>query len=323
VEPLDRTAGGVPPDPAVAGRRQADGALEKGEVMTDVTPPIHVSGVPLESRAGRRLKAGAGGWAEHLGDHLYLLPSLFVSWLVANAGVVVLATGMVALGLFVTKVLLSVDAIVTADEWLPIWAEGQRTPFLDDASYITSHLADRYVLIPLIGITMLFFILRRRWRMASFVLQAALAEVLCYALVVYVVTRPRPPVVQMDPFDLSHSYPSGHVAASVAVYGALTLLLAAHFRDIRVRVAIWSIGALFPLVVIASRIYRGEHHPIDVTAGVLMGVGALCVALFAARTSRRVAELRKERHSEVAIDNQFDFDRAEEAPVEAPAEARA
>ena len=293
--------------------------------MTDVAPPIHVSGVPVDSRAGRRLKAGAGGWAEHLGDHLYLLPSLFVSWLVANAGVVVLATAMVALGLFVTNVLLSVDAIVTADEWLPIWVEGQRTPFLDDASYLTSNLADRYVLIPLIGVVGLYFILRRRWRMGSFVLQAALAEVLCYALVVYVVSRPRPPVVQMDPFNLTHSYPSGHVAASVAVYGALTLLLAAHFSDIRVRVAIWSIGALFPLVVIASRIYRGEHHPIDVIAGALMGAGAITVALFAARTSRRVAELRKERHSEVDIDNQFEFstDDAEEAPVEAPAEARA
>jgi membrane-associated phospholipid phosphatase len=295
--------------------------------MTDVTPPIHVSGVPLESRAGRRLKAGEGGWAEHLGNHLYLLPSLFVSWLVANAGVVVLATGMVALGFFVTKVLLSVDAIVSADEWLPIWVEGQRTPFLDDVSYITSNLADRYVLIPLVGAALLFFIVRRRWRMGSFVLQAALAEILCYALVVYFVTRARPPVVQMDPFDLSHSYPSGHVAASVAIYGSLTLLLAAHFKDIRLRVAIWTLGALIPLAVIGSRIYRGEHHPIDVTAGVLMGVGALCVALFAARTSRRVAELRKERHaeSEIAIDTQFDLrrDAPEAVPVEAPAEAPA
>jgi membrane-associated phospholipid phosphatase len=294
--------------------------------MTEATPPIHVSGVPLESRAGRRLKAGEGGWAEQLGDRLHLLPSLFVSWLVANMGVVVLATGVVALGFFVTRILLSIDAVVTADEWLPIWVEGQRTPFLDDASYITSNLADRYVLIPLVGIAGIFFILRRRWRMASFVLQAALAEILCYALVVYFVARPRPPVVQMDPFNLTHSYPSGHVAASVAIYGSLTLLLAAHFKDIRVRVAIWSIGALFPLVVIGSRIYRGEHHPIDVTAGVVMGVGALTVALFAARTSRRVAELRKERHNgEVAIDTQFDFsaDAAEPAPVDVPAEARA
>ena len=93
--------------------------LENGAVMTDVTPPgnakppIHVSGVPLDSRAGRRLKAGEGGYADHLAHRLHLLPSLFVSWLVANAGVVVLAAIMVGLGFFVTKVLLASDAIVT------------------------------------------------------------------------------------------------------------------------------------------------------------------------------------------------------------------
>ena len=295
--------------------------------MTDVTPPTHVSGVPLDSRAGRRLKAGEGGAAERLAHGLRLLPSLFVSWLVANAGVVVMAAIMVGLGFFVTKVLLSFDAVVRADEWLPVWVEGQRTPFLDDVSYVTSHLADRYVLIPLVGVVGLFLIARRRWRMSSFVLQAALAEVTCYALVTYFVTRPRPPVVQMDPFNLTHSYPSGHVAASVAIYGALTLLVAAHFKDIRMRVFVWTFGALFPLVVAASRIYRGEHHPIDVIAGALMGAGALVVALFAGRTARRVAELRKERHAgEVAIDAQFGVPVDEvpaEVRVDAPAEVPA
>jgi membrane-associated phospholipid phosphatase len=266
--------------------------------MTEARPPTHVSGVPLDSRAGRRLQAREGGAAERLGYRLRHLPSLFVSWVVANAGVIILATVMVALGFFVTKVLLSIDAVVSADEWLPVWVEGQRTSFLDDASYIASNLSDRYVLIPLIGAVGLFLVVRRRWRMASFVLQAALAEILCYALVVHFVTRPRPPVEQLDPFNLGHSYPSGHVAASVAIYGALTLLLAAHYKDIRARVAIWTVGALFPLVVMASRIYRGEHHPIDVIAGALMGAGALVVALFAGRTARRVAQLRKERHAE-------------------------
>jgi len=265
--------------------------------MTETMPPTHVSGVPLNSRAGRRLKAGEGGAAERLAYRLRRFPSLLVSWLVADACVLVLAAIMIGLGFFVTKVLISIDAVATADERLPIWAEGQRTAFLDDVSYVGSTLADRPVLIPLIGVVGLFLVVRRRWRMASFVLQAALAEVLCYALVVFFITRQRPPVEQLDTFNLKHSFPSGHVAASVAIYGALALLLAAHFKDIRIRVAIWSLAALFPLFVAASRIYRGEHHPIDVIGGALMGAGALVIALFAGRTARRVAELRKEKHA--------------------------
>ena len=138
-------------EPSLAGGGWPSPHVGKEDLMTEATPPVHVSGVPVDSRAGRRLKAGEGGWAEHLAVRMRLFPSLFVSWLVANAGVVVMAAIMVAIGFFVTKVLLSFDAVVTADEWLPIWVEGQRTPFWDDASYVASNLADRYVLIPLIG----------------------------------------------------------------------------------------------------------------------------------------------------------------------------
>ncbi len=281
--------------------------------MTDVTPPVKVSGVPLDSRASRRIKPGAGGLAERLGNRLQRLHPLLVSWIVANVGAVLLAIVMIGLGFFVTEVLLSSETIADADAWLPRWAEDQRTPFLNDASYVTSHIADRWVLIPLVGIVVLSFVLRKRWRLGSFYLQAILAEVLTYGLVTRFIERRRPePVEQLDPFNLLHSFPSGHVAASVAVYGSLGLLLAAHFKDIRVRVAIWTVASLFVLVVGASRIYRGEHHPIDVVGGVLMGIGAICVALFAARTARRVAELRAERHAAGA---QSEPQAAAEAPA--------
>jgi undecaprenyl-diphosphatase len=227
-----------------------------------------------------------------------LLHPLLVSWIVANIGAVLLSAVMVALGFFVTEVLLKVEAIADADAWFPRWLEDQRTAFLNDVSYVTSHIADRWVLIPVVAAVVTMLVLRKRWRLASFVLQAPLAEVLCYGLVTRFIERPRPePVEQLDTFNLLHSYPSGHVAASIAVYGSLALLLAAHFKDIRARVAIWTIAAGFPLVVALSRMYRGEHHPIDVIAGALMGVGAICVALFAARTARRVAELKAEKRA--------------------------
>lgn len=267
--------------------------------MSNVSPPIKVSGVPLDSRASRRIRPGEGGPAERLGNRMRRLHPLLVSWIVANVGAVLLATVMVGLGLLVTKLVLSVGFVADADVWLPRWLDDRRTPFWTDASYVGSMMSDRPVLIPLMAAVIALLVLGRRWRMGSFVLQAALAEVLCYGLVTRFIERPRPePVEQLDKFNLLHSFPSGHVAASVAIYGALALLLAAHFKDIRARVLIWTVAATIPLVVASSRIYRGEHHPIDVIAGALMGAGALLVALFAARTARRVAELRTVRHAE-------------------------
>ena len=222
-------------------------------------------------------------------------PSILVSWIVANVGALLLAAAMIGLGLLVTKVVLSVQAIQNADDWLPSWIEERRTPALTDASYAVSMLADRPVLLPLLGAVVVMLVLRKRWRLATFVLQAGLVELLCYAVVVHFVSRKRPDVEQLDELPVMHSFPSGHVAMSVAIYGAMALLLAAHFKDIRVRATIWTIGVAVPLVVAASRIYRGEHHPIDVAGGVVMGIGALCVAAFAARTGRRVAELQATR----------------------------
>jgi membrane-associated phospholipid phosphatase len=287
--------------------------------MTELTPPIKVSGVPVNSRASRRIKPGAGGPAERLGDRMQRIHPLLVSWIVANVGAVLLAILMIGLGFFVTKVLLRSEAVADADAWLPRWLEDERTPFLNDASYIASMLSDRPVLIPLVGIVVLSFVLRKRWRLGSYFLQAILAEVLTYGLVTRFIERPRPePVEQLDTFNLLHSFPSGHVAASVAIYGSLGLLLAAHFKDIRVRVAMWTIAVGFVLVVGTSRVYRGEHHPIDVLGGVLMGIGAVCVALFAARTARRVAELRHEKHAA-----QRAAAASATAPVEAPVEVPA
>jgi membrane-associated phospholipid phosphatase len=265
--------------------------------MTD-SSRLQVSGIPEDSRAALRLKATEQGHAEWLGSRLTWLPALLVSWIVANIGALLVAAGMIGLGLFTTKVLLSIHAVADADEWLPQWLEEHRTAFLNDASYVASMMSHAPVLIPLVGLVVLMFVLRGRWRMASFPVQAGLAEALAYALTVAVVVRVRPDVVRLDTFNVNHSFPSGHVAAAIAVYGSLALLLTAHVRATWARFAIWTVAAAIPVAVALSRIYRGEHHPIDVLAGALMGIAALMVALFAARTARTVAELRAAKRAQ-------------------------
>ena len=91
--------------------------------------------------------------------------------------------------------------------------------------------------------------------------------------------------------------PQGIRPRRPAIYCALGLLLAAHFKALPLRVAIWTVAISIPIIVAFSRMYRGEHHPIDVIAGAMMGSGAMLVALFAVRTARAVAELRAEKKS--------------------------
>jgi membrane-associated phospholipid phosphatase len=47
--------------------------------------------------------------------------------------------------------------------------------------------------------------------------------------------------------------------------------------------------------VAVSRMYRGMHHPLDILAGVLIGIAALALALLLAQTTRVVANKREAR----------------------------
>jgi membrane-associated phospholipid phosphatase len=261
-------------------------------------PYTPISGVPEGSSSARRFKAASEGPAERLGNRLTFLPALLVSWIVANVGALFLAAGMIGLGFFTTKVLLSINAVAAADAWLPAWFEEHRTPFLTNLSYYASNMSHAPVLIPLVGVVVLMLVVRGRWRTASFPIQAGLAEKLAYGLTVLVVVRLRPPVEQLDSFTPTHSFPSGHVGAGIAVYGSLALLLTAHFKATWARIAIWTITGGILVAVSWSRMYRGSHHPIDIAAGTLLGVSALIVALFAARVAMTVAEARAAKRAQ-------------------------
>ncbi|MDX3540273.1 diacylglycerol kinase family protein [Streptomyces sp. MB09-01] len=72
------------------------------------------------------------------------------------------------------------------------------------------------------------------------------------------------------------SFPSGHVGASVALYGGLATLVWNRVRGPWRYVAA-AVLVLVPPVVGLSRMYRGMHHPSDVAGGLVNGVATLLV----------------------------------------------
>ena len=73
------------------------------------------------------------------------------------------------------------------------------------------------------------------------------------------------------------SFPSGHIAATIVLYG----LIAVFARQLgapqwaQVLITLWAVVA--SLAVGWARMYRGMHHPIDVVAGGLLGLEVLYV----------------------------------------------
>jgi len=88
------------------------------------------------------------------------------------------------------------------------------------------------------------------------------------------VHRHRPFVHQLGPATTTHSFPSGHTATSFACAAVLASLAP------RLRVPLFVLAALIAF----SRLYNGDHFPLDVLAGAVLG---LLVGAVVLRVSRR------------------------------------
>jgi undecaprenyl-diphosphatase len=219
---------------------------------------------------------------------------LLVFVLTTLLGYLALAALMIGLGFLLVDVLLPIHAIGHSDEAVNEWLASNRASWLNDASYVGSMIGDIPFIPAVVILTALGAAILRRWRVFAFMVGAIAVEVATYRVTSLIVHRERPTVPRLDPEHLpvNQSFPSGHVAASVVVYVGLALLISARVRDRRLMIPVWVLGIALPLVVALSRMYRGMHHPLDAAAGVLMGLAALAIALFAVRVAGEAARNR-------------------------------
>ena len=111
---------------------------------------------------------------------------------------------------------------------------------------------------------------------AAFVGLSVIGITVLVAVLKAVYERARPE--SGSPIRLPHSYsfPSGHAATAVVLYGALGLLLAERARS-RLRAAAWLVAAaVLALAIGASRILLNVHFVSDVAAGFAVGLAWLC-----------------------------------------------
>ena len=218
---------------------------------------------PLDPGPDDRETALAARWRrlrEGVPPALYLL-----------ACAVVLAVVLVGIGWVLAKVVQN-DGIGRADTGVSRWFVGERTSDLNDATEYTSEVGGTLTVTALavLAVAVAAFVWRR-WREPMLVAVAVAGEVAIFVTVTLLVDRQRPPVRHLDPAPPTSSFPSGHTAATVVLWGALAVLASERARSALVRGLFVALAVAVPLVVAASRMYRGMHYLTDVLGGLLLG----------------------------------------------------
>ncbi|MEU1621079.1 diacylglycerol kinase family protein [Streptomyces sp. NPDC005722] len=112
---------------------------------------------------------------------------------------------------------------------------------------------------------------------ACFLAGAVAAQSAVFVLVTLCVARPRPDVPHLEQAPQTSSFPSGHVGAALALYGALAVIVA-RGQHRPWRLPLTALLLCLPAAVAAARLYAGMHHPSDVAGGLLNGACTLFVA---------------------------------------------
>jgi hypothetical protein len=189
------------------------------------------------------------------------------------AGVLVL---MIALGLLITKVWDHVWPF-TVEDGINRELAGDRTEAGNAVSWFFSTVGSTPVIIAVTAVVAIILRLTlHRWREPLFLCAAVSAQAIVFFFTTLAIDRTRPDVSHMDKSPPTSSFPSGHTSAAFALYVGLALVLAAQIRRTWLKVLCWVL-ILVPISVAIARLYRGMHHPSDVTASFVNGAACLWI----------------------------------------------
>jgi membrane-associated phospholipid phosphatase len=211
---------------------------------------------------------------------------------VAMGSYLALAATMIGLGLIVTHVLAH-GSIGHWDEHVNSWFARHRSSTGNRLSGDFTLLADTFG-VAAVAAAVTLVLLVRRWGALALLVPLALGiELAVFLSTTYTVARPRPAVPHVGGTPSTFSWPSGHVAATLVLYGGIAVLVRLATRRRVARAAAWTVAGALVVCVALSRISRGEHHPIDALGGALLGVGALWAAVMIIRTWERASAARR------------------------------
>jgi membrane-associated phospholipid phosphatase len=210
-------------------------------------------------------------------DGLRHWPLVGRAWKFATAAYLAILVPTIALGLLVVH-WLEDGAFGRADVRISEWFADRRAPTLNDVAHTVSFASDSVIVIPVCAVLLVAFAFAfRRWHEAILVIGALLYEKAIFLPATFIADRERPPVGQLAGDPPSSSFFSGHVAAAVAFYFGLYIVVRWHSESRAARRAAAFVASLAVVAVALSRMIEGMHYLSDVIVGAAIGAISLAV----------------------------------------------
>src|ERR1035438_10030427 len=144
------------------------------------------------------------------------------------------------------------------------------------------------VLWTVVGAAAIVLALRKRWRLALYLLITGAGAIVLDPVLKSLVGRLRPVVAHPIAHGTGDSFPSGHSLGSIVCYGAILLVFLPAARG-RWRTAFITVIAALVALIGISRILLGVHYLSDVIGAWAIGITWLGITAFAFELTRQAA----------------------------------
>ncbi len=187
---------------------------------------------------------------------------------------------LVALGACIFVVLAAAyvrgGLVVSIDDNVSRWAAGSEPGWVETVSRLVTRIGGLAGTAAVAGVTAIVLWRASRRADAAFVVLSVVGITIVVAALKAVFERARPDSGSPIPLPHSYSFPSGHAATAIVLYGALALLAAERARSSWRAIAWFGAAALWALAIGSSRVLLNVHFVSDVAAGLAVGLAWLC-----------------------------------------------
>jgi undecaprenyl-diphosphatase len=162
-----------------------------------------------------------------------------------------------------------------------------RDPLAVQAGIAISELGTWYTTLGIAAVVALSLALKYRFALAQGILLTAATSGIGVFFLKGLVARPRPPEQFWAYHETWYSFPSGHAAMSLAVYGFVAYIV---WKTGGTRLAriVWPLCMTALVLIIGFlRLYLGVHYLSDVIGGYVLGALCLSLGIWSERTLSR------------------------------------